>query len=211
MGNLRDRLITAIQDYRSSERVMDFDAEDMAEYLMESIDELKELKSPIGCEVRIKDVLSSVSTYIGTGFEEDMTQYTEKEVPITYHEPIVIDFGSSSTTVVNFTALWENIYPYLDYIGTLLGVVGGTIGFGRWLKRKFEHKHPPKELFSFVINSGTWSSLELASKLNITQEEAKNILKGFGYEWDKTARLYKRTDRTYAIINLLKESLKTDN
>lgn len=40
MENLRDRLITAIQDYGSSERVMNFDAEDMAEFLMEVIDEL---------------------------------------------------------------------------------------------------------------------------------------------------------------------------
>lgn len=40
MENLRDRLIIAIQDYGSSERAMNFDAEDMAKYLIEAISEL---------------------------------------------------------------------------------------------------------------------------------------------------------------------------
>jgi hypothetical protein len=44
VDNLRDRLITAIQDYGNSERAMNFDAEDMAEFLMETIDELKKIE-----------------------------------------------------------------------------------------------------------------------------------------------------------------------
>lgn len=37
MENLKERLITAIQDYGTSDRSEMFDAEDMAEYLMEEI------------------------------------------------------------------------------------------------------------------------------------------------------------------------------
>jgi hypothetical protein len=40
MESLENRLITAIQDYGCSERAMNFDAEDMAEYLIETITEL---------------------------------------------------------------------------------------------------------------------------------------------------------------------------
>ena len=40
MEDLKDRLISAIQDYGCSERAMNFDAEDMAEYLIETIAEL---------------------------------------------------------------------------------------------------------------------------------------------------------------------------
>lgn len=86
MENLRDRLITAIQDYGSSERAMNFDAEDMAEFLMETIDELKKLKRPVGSRVRIKQDLVPGHTYGGTGFEEDMVEYVGKEATITYHE-----------------------------------------------------------------------------------------------------------------------------
>lgn len=40
MQELRDRLITAIVDYGNSEAAEDFDAEDMAKYLIEVIPEL---------------------------------------------------------------------------------------------------------------------------------------------------------------------------
>ena len=86
MQSLRNRLIAAIQDYGSSERAMNFDAEDMAEYLLETIDELKVLKRPIGSKVRIKEGLIPGNTYGGTGFEEDMVQYLGKDATITYHE-----------------------------------------------------------------------------------------------------------------------------
>lgn len=86
MESLKDRLTTAIMDYGNSEAADNFDAEDMAEYLMETIDELKELKRPIGSKVRIKEQLIPGNTYGGTGFEEDMVQYWGKEATITYHE-----------------------------------------------------------------------------------------------------------------------------
>lgn len=41
MDSLKDRLITAIIDYGNSEIAENFDAEDMAEYLMKVIDELR--------------------------------------------------------------------------------------------------------------------------------------------------------------------------
>lgn len=40
MESLKDRLTTAIMDYGNSETADNFDAEDMADYLMEVIDEL---------------------------------------------------------------------------------------------------------------------------------------------------------------------------
>ena len=41
MESLKDRLTAAIEDYGSSDRAMDFDAGDMADYLMEVINELQ--------------------------------------------------------------------------------------------------------------------------------------------------------------------------
>lgn len=41
MEGLKDRLIIAIIDYGNSDAASDFDAEDMADYLIETIDELR--------------------------------------------------------------------------------------------------------------------------------------------------------------------------
>ena len=43
MNDLRGRLIEAIYVYGNSERADSFDAEDMADYLIENIEELREL------------------------------------------------------------------------------------------------------------------------------------------------------------------------
>lgn len=43
MESLKDRLTTAIEDYGSSDRAMDFDAGDMADYLMQ-LTEYKNVK-----------------------------------------------------------------------------------------------------------------------------------------------------------------------
>ena len=54
MENLRLRLIQAIYDYGNSDSAKDFDAEDMADYLMEVIDELHTaLSRAIGSKVKI--------------------------------------------------------------------------------------------------------------------------------------------------------------
>ena len=47
MENLKERLTQAIMDYGNSDDAMNFDAEDMADYLMEVIDELRESDNTI--------------------------------------------------------------------------------------------------------------------------------------------------------------------
>lgn len=107
-----------------------------------------------------------------------------------------------------FGGLWEIIYPYLDAIGTILGIVELGIEFGKWLKKKFEYYYAPKNFMSFITECDSWSSNELASKLNIKKDEAKHLLKGFGYEWDNEKLLYCSTKRTKAIVNLVDEAMK---
>lgn len=63
----------------------DFDANKLTDYLMENIDELKELKRPVGSKVRVKRDLIPEHLYGGVGLEEDMIQYLGKEATITYH------------------------------------------------------------------------------------------------------------------------------
>jgi hypothetical protein len=84
--NLRDRLSQALGDYFQDKYDFNTDADELADYLMEVIDELKELKRPVGSKVRIKADLVSGKNYGGTSFEEDMLQYIGKEATITYHE-----------------------------------------------------------------------------------------------------------------------------
>ena len=95
---------------------------------------------------------------------------------------------------------WNAIYPYLDQVGTVMGITGGTIGFGMWIKKRFEKKYTPKQFVNKVTEKELWNAHELALTLNITDDEAKNLLKGFGYKWDRKYSLYVKTDKTVEII-----------
>ncbi len=76
-GKIRDRLIIAIQNYGSSERARNFDTEDMTDYLMEIIAELKELKRPMGSKVRILlDIGDSFWSW-----NEEMLEDTQQMLP----------------------------------------------------------------------------------------------------------------------------------
>lgn len=86
MNNLKERLITAISDYGSGDRVNNYDAEDMAEYLIEVIDELKVLCRPIGSKVKIRSDLIPNKNYGGTCFMEEMIPYLGKLAVITGYE-----------------------------------------------------------------------------------------------------------------------------
>lgn len=86
MENLRDRLSQALCDYFQDKYDFNIDADNLADYLMKVIDELKELKRPVGSKVKIKDILVPGNNYGGTYFEEDMLQYLGKTAIITYHE-----------------------------------------------------------------------------------------------------------------------------
>lgn len=84
--NLKERLTEAIMDYGNSKSAQNFDAEDMATYLMEVIDELKTLERPIGRKVKIRKDLIPNRNYGGTSFMEEMLPYLGMQAEITGYE-----------------------------------------------------------------------------------------------------------------------------
>ena len=87
--------------------------------------------------------------------------------------------------------LWQNIYPAIQ----IMADVGGAIGFIQIIKNIFKKKIPTPHSFSeFIYKQNEWNHTILASYLNIDAEQAKNLLKGFGYEWDNSRKLYTITE-----------------
>lgn len=83
METLRNRLITAIEGYNNGELLDLNNAEDIADYLIEVIDELHLLIRPIGSKVKIRNDLIPNKNYGGTIFMEEMLQYLGMETTIT--------------------------------------------------------------------------------------------------------------------------------
>ena len=102
--------------------------------------------------------------------------------------------------------LWQEFYPYLDQIGTVVGITVAAIGFGAWIRDKFSRSYTPKQFTQIITDKELWNAHELAIKLDITDEDSKKLLQGFGYKWDNRYSLYFKTDKTVEIIEKMQKS-----
>ncbi len=102
--------------------------------------------------------------------------------------------------------LWNIIYPVLDKIGTVFGVWFGFLSFGKWLRYRFKKKVEPNILIDFIISHESWNHFEFAKLLKISPNNAKNLLKGFGYKWNKNTQLYCKTTKTDQLLSNLTDS-----
>jgi len=123
------------------------------------------------------------------------------------HDDIILIVLSTKAGGIDMPGLWQEFYPYLDQIGTVLGITSAAIGFGAWVKNKFEKTHSPKKFSEIITDKELWNLHELAIKLDITDEESKNLLKGYGYKWDKRYSLHYKTDKTIEIIEKFKDAI----
>ena len=120
-------------------------------------------------------------------------------------EPLGLPMTSLRISYEDFLDLWHHIYPILDQISTIISLSGSTIGLGTWAIRKFKSKYNACEFIMILIQNEGWSSKELSDRLNISKEEAKNLLKAFGYKWDKSYQQYRKTELTDKLISNLKK------
>lgn len=100
---------------------------------------------------------------------------------------------------------WTQAYPIIDQIATVTGAITGMaavatapIVFIDWLHNKLRQKQEVNELFwiKLILSEEEWNPSILAQELDLSEDEAKRILKGFGYTWDPKKMLYVSTDAT---------------
>jgi len=87
-------------------------------------------------------------------------------------------------------AIWQQIYPIIDGFVTLVGfgiIVGGA---GAWVHSLFKKRSTPHAQFCLLFSRTSWHSSELAQKLGIGNDEAKQLLKLFGYKYDNKSAQY---------------------
>ncbi|EOU1600912.1 hypothetical protein QTI38_04955 [Clostridium perfringens] len=90
--------------------------------------------------------------------------------------------------------LWNQYYPYIEQIVTTIGFIQIGYNFIKFIKDLFKdkkiEKEPPCAFLDLIFSKDEWNHYELAKNLEISSEQAKNFLKGFGYKWNKSKRLY---------------------
>lgn len=103
---------------------------------------------------------------------------------------------------------WEHAYPVIAQIATVTGAITGVaaitvtpITFIKWIRSKLQEKQIKEEYewIKLILNEDKWSICFLSQKLDLTDDETKRILKGFGYKWDAKKMLYIATEYTFEL------------
>lgn len=118
-----------------------------------------------------------------------------------------IDFAFSN----EIKEWWVQAYPIIEQIATVAGAITGVsaviaapISFIKWIRSKLQEKKEKSEYswIKLILQKNEWSVSVLAKKIDLSEEETKKILKGFGYVWNSKKMLYVETENTCKLRNI---------
>ncbi|MCL2853091.1 MAG: hypothetical protein FWE20_08685 [Defluviitaleaceae bacterium] len=93
---------------------------------------------------------------------------------------------------IDIAGWWAQAYPIIEQIANVLGVTGGVFVFVGWVRKVIQakSKYAEYEILQEILHKDEWNISDLAKELSISNEQAKNLLKGFGFIWDSRKMLY---------------------
>ena len=121
--------------------------------------------------------------------------------------PPLFDFISTT----DIKAWWEQAYPIIEQIATVTGAITGVaaitatpLAFIKWILNKLQEKQEKNEYkwIKLILNEDEWNVSVLSQKLELSENETKKILKGFGYMWNAKKMLYIATENTHKLRNI---------
>lgn len=125
--------------------------------------------------------------------------------------PPLFDFIST----IDIKAWWEQAYPIIEQIATVTGAITGVaaitatpLAFIKWIRNKLQEKQEKNEYkwIKLILNEDEWNVSVLSQKLELSENETKKILKGFGYMWNAKKMLYIATENTHKLRNIRVDS-----
>lgn len=108
-------------------------------------------------------------------------------------------------------AWWVQAYPIIEQIAAVTGAITGvaaitsaSLAFTKWMRNKLQEKENEDEYtwVKFILSKEEWSVSALSGKLDLSEDEAKRMLKGFGYKWNPQKMLYESTENTQKLRNI---------
>lgn len=108
--------------------------------------------------------------------------------------------ATGTRDLASLLSLWNDVYPYLDQLGTGVTLSGGGFAIGTWARRVFGTRLTPNRFASSLTHREQWNVDDLTRELAISPDEAKGLLKGFGYVYNRRLNKYQKSNRTDEIV-----------
>jgi len=117
---------------------------------------------------------------------------------------------------IDIASWWGQAYPIIEQIAGATGAVTGVVAitsapfiFVKWVRKMLQLKNKIIEypLIQYVLSKDTWNVSELSETLSISNKQAKDLLKGFGFVWNAHKMLYISTENTEKLRAINPEKL----
>lgn len=101
---------------------------------------------------------------------------------------------------ITLVEMWDNAYPILEQIAVLLTLGVATKDVIKWFCHIFKKREQaPQVCFDIIFSRKQWNHFELAGLLDVPEEKAKELLKLFGYQYDRVQMQYIQGEQTSEI------------
>jgi len=109
---------------------------------------------------------------------------------------IIVDVGepqAGGSGIKEIMELWQDIQALLEALAVYITIIVGVPELIKKIKVKFIKANvPPQSVLDYIFSNEELEHKQLARKLSLSEEETKLLIRGLGYEWDKSKKLYIR-------------------
>ena len=124
----------------------------------------------------------------------------DNSIRITTNYPMAGGFG-----IEDLPELWETVYKCMEGIAVFCSISGFSLrNLWNWLKGLFvKRDQTPFTVMDVIYSRTAWNHMELARLLDIDVERAKELLRAFGYEYERSAMQFVQNEH----IDIIKDKL----
>ena len=99
---------------------------------------------------------------------------------------------------IELIEIWNAVMPYLNAVAIFCSISGVSVKSitDDIRKHSIKKKVPPHTVLDLITSRKQWNHGELADVLDIPEENAKNLLKTFGYIYDRNLMQYVPGEKT---------------
>ena len=124
------------------------------------------------------------------------------------HIDVLIGIGGVDDLITSIIKLWDIFIKIITPLIMLKDTVEVFNCIKTFLTKK---KCKPIYFISYIYSKDSWNLYELSKQTNIEKDNLKKILKGLGYEWDKKALVYKKTEKSKKIFEEIQRKIYDNN
>ena len=103
---------------------------------------------------------------------------------------------------IDILSWWENASPIISQIADVMGVIAGTSTFIMWMRSLIRSRSKKGKEYAWIqdiLCKDSWNVSDLSICMGINEDEAKKLLRGFGFSWDSHRMLYVETSETQTL------------